>query len=80
MSMNSLLYEHQLAILRAQHSADSAGACDLRDHASSCALRIADWRTTQGLQTIGWPGHKEALDRDRNLSEPVPFIEKAITS
>ncbi|MGB3167565.1 MAG: hypothetical protein WBA68_12405 [Alteraurantiacibacter sp.] len=78
--MNSLLYEHQLAILRAQHSANGAGDCDLHDHVNFRALRIADWRTTQGLQTIGWPGHDEALDRDRKLSEPFQNIEKATIS
>ncbi|WP_271078881.1 hypothetical protein [Aurantiacibacter sp. MUD61] len=59
MSMNELLYDHQLAILRAQHAALGEGDLDLRDRSHLFAQRIADWRSGQSLPTVGWPGHAE---------------------
>ena len=78
MSINSLLYDHQLAVLRAQHATFGADNGDLRNQADLFALRIADWRRTECLPTIGWPGHSEALDRDETLPKLVTKVTEAI--
>ena len=64
MPINRLLYDHQLAILRAQHAALGEGDLDLRDRTDLFAMRIAAWRNTESLPTIGWPGHAETRKPD----------------
>lgn len=76
MSMNELLYDHQLAILRAQHAALGEGDLDLRDRTHLFAQRIADWRSGHGLPTLGWPGHTEVHEGNEALAAQTPLAGK----
>ena len=66
MPMNRLLFDHQVAKLRADLSAIADGeeqGAARRDLMNRTAQRITDWRALRGLPNIGWPSSDNADDQ-----------------
>ena len=67
MPMNRLLFDHQVAKLRADLSAiadnEDQGAAR-RDLMNRTAQRITDWRAKRGLPNIGWPTSDRPDDQE----------------
>ena len=55
MPMNKFLFDHQLAVMKIDHSGTAEQRKDAIDLLEERAKRIGDWRRTNGLSAHGWP-------------------------
>ena len=55
MSLNQLLYNHQLAKLNAQTAISQADRATYSELVGHYAQRITDYRRAHGLSDTGWP-------------------------
>lgn len=56
MDLNQLLYNHQLAMLKAQAPEQTGKPMSSFDMVGFYAKRIRAWRHGEGLSSRGWPG------------------------
>ncbi len=55
MPINQLLFDHQLAMLRAQRARSLQDRDTYLELVGYYAKRITDWRRANGLPEAGWP-------------------------
>ncbi len=55
MPVNALLFQHQLALMKADRLASVGSRSTMIDLVGHYARQITEWRSAEGLPNIGWP-------------------------
>lgn len=61
MPMNKLLFDHQLAAMKADRSGSPEERKEAAESMGHRAKRMADWRRTNSLSNLGWPADERPI-------------------
>lgn len=67
MPMNKFLYDHQLAVMKADGSGTAEERNATANLVGSRAKRMADWRKANGLSNAGWPQDERPEEAEKEI-------------